>query len=89
MAIVSMGVTHIDRTFIADDNVLEDDRTVEVTDLGCEGMFARLSALVAPESFGRSTVNVSGTASRIASELINEAECLGQTWVNRIRLTQA
>jgi CRP-like cAMP-binding protein len=53
-------------------NVLEDGRTVEVANFGCEGMFGLLSALVTRESFGRYIVNVSGTASRIPFDRLNE-----------------
>nr|WP_244470301.1 Crp/Fnr family transcriptional regulator [Microvirga vignae] len=53
-------------------NVLEDGRTVEVANFGCEGMFGLLSALVTRESFGRYIVHVSGTASRISFEQLNE-----------------
>ncbi|PVE25489.1 Crp/Fnr family transcriptional regulator [Microvirga sp. KLBC 81] len=53
-------------------NVLEDGRTVEVANFGCEGMFGLLSALVTRESFGRYIVHVSGTASRIPFEQLNE-----------------
>jgi CRP-like cAMP-binding protein len=53
-------------------NVLEDGRTVEVANFGCEGMFGLLSALVTRESFGRYIVHVSGTASRVPIEKINE-----------------
>jgi len=53
-------------------NVLEDGRTVEVATFGCEGMFGLLSAFVSRESFGRYIVHVSGTASRIPSERLDE-----------------
>jgi CRP-like cAMP-binding protein len=53
-------------------NVLEDGRTVEVANFGCEGMFGLLSALVTRESFGRYIVHVPGTASRIPFEQINQ-----------------
>jgi CRP-like cAMP-binding protein len=53
-------------------NVLEDGRTVEVATFGCEGMFGLLSAFVSRESFGRYIVHVSGTASRIPFERLDE-----------------
>ncbi|WP_081928941.1 Crp/Fnr family transcriptional regulator [Microvirga sp. BSC39] len=53
-------------------NVLKDGRSVEVANFGCEGMFGLLSALVSRESFGRYIVHVSGTASRIRFERLNE-----------------
>jgi CRP-like cAMP-binding protein len=59
-------------------NVLEDGRTVEVANFGCEGMFGLLSALVTRESFGRYIVHVSGTASRIPFERVNEARITRQ-----------
>jgi CRP-like cAMP-binding protein len=59
-------------TIISLVNVMEDGRTVEVAVFGREGATGLMSALVTRESFGRYVVQVSGTASRIAVERMNE-----------------
>jgi CRP-like cAMP-binding protein len=53
-------------------NVLEDGSSVEVGVFGREGVLGLLSALVTREAFGRYVVQMSGTASRIPFERINE-----------------
>jgi CRP-like cAMP-binding protein len=53
-------------------NVMEDGGTVEVGVFGREGVLGLLSALVTREVFGRYVVQMSGTASRIAFERLNE-----------------
>ena len=51
---------------------MEDGGTVEVAVFGREGVLGLLSALVTREAFGRYIVQMSGTASRIAFERLNE-----------------
>src|SRR3712207_5694927 len=53
-------------------NVMEDGGVVEVAVFGREGVLGLLSALVTREAFGRYVVQVSGTASRIPFERLNE-----------------
>jgi CRP-like cAMP-binding protein len=53
-------------------NVMEDGGTVEVGVFGREGVLGLLSALVIREAFGRYVVQMSGTASRIAFERLDE-----------------
>jgi CRP-like cAMP-binding protein len=53
-------------------NVMEDGSTVEVGVFGREGVSGLLSALVTRESFGRYIVQMSGTASRVPYEHLNE-----------------
>lgn len=53
-------------------NVMEDGGTVEVALFGCEGVLGLLGALVTREAFGRYIVQMSGTASRISFERLNE-----------------
>ncbi|PVE23650.1 Crp/Fnr family transcriptional regulator [Microvirga sp. KLBC 81] len=53
-------------------NVLEDGRTVEVAVFGREGVLGLLSAQVTREAFGRYSVQMPGTASRIAVERLDE-----------------
>jgi CRP-like cAMP-binding protein len=53
-------------------NVMEDGGSVEVGVFGHEGVLGLLSALVTRESFGRYIVQMSGTASRIPFEHLNE-----------------
>src|SRR5215207_4891113 len=53
-------------------NVMEDGATNEVAVFGREGVVGLLSALVTREAFGRYIVQMSGTASRIAFERLNE-----------------
>jgi CRP-like cAMP-binding protein len=53
-------------------NVMEDGGTVEVGLFGCEGVLGLLGALVTREAFGRYIVQMSGTASRIPFEHLNE-----------------
>jgi CRP-like cAMP-binding protein len=53
-------------------NVMEDGATNEVAVFGCEGVVGLLSALVTREAFGRYIVQMSGTASRIAVERLDE-----------------
>ncbi len=53
-------------------NVMENDSSVEVVVFGREGVLGLLSALVTQEAFGRYVVQMSGTASRIAFERLNE-----------------
>jgi CRP-like cAMP-binding protein len=53
-------------------NVMEDGDTVEVGIFGREGVMGLLSAMVTREAFGRYVVQMSGTASRIAYERLNE-----------------
>jgi CRP-like cAMP-binding protein len=59
-------------TIIALVNVMEDGGTSEVAMFGREGATGLLSALVTREAFGRYVVHMSGTASRIAVERMNE-----------------
>jgi CRP-like cAMP-binding protein len=54
-------------------NVMEDGRFVEVASFGREGLFGLISVLVSRESFGRYTVHVAGTASRITLSRMQEA----------------
>src|SRR5215217_8626445 len=60
-------------------NVMEDGATNEVAVFGREGVAGLLSALVTREAFGRYVVQMSGTASRIAFERLNEVRntCAG------------
>src|SRR3954464_8473494 len=53
-------------------NVMEDGGTVEIGVFGYEGVLGLLSALVTREAFGRYIVQMSGTASRITFERLNE-----------------
>ena len=53
-------------------NVMEDGGSVEVSVFGREGVLGLRSALVTREAFGRYVVQMSGTASRIPFERINE-----------------
>jgi hypothetical protein len=53
-------------------NVMEDGGTVEVGVFGREGVLGLLSALVTREAFGRYIVQMSGTASRIQFERLDE-----------------
>jgi CRP-like cAMP-binding protein len=53
-------------------NVMEDGGTVEVGLFGREGVLGLLGALVTREAFGRYIVQMSGTASRIPFERLNE-----------------
>ncbi|MXQ12411.1 Crp/Fnr family transcriptional regulator [Microvirga makkahensis] len=53
-------------------NVMEDGGTTEVAVFGREGVVGLLSALVTREAFGRYIVQMSGTASRITFERLNE-----------------
>jgi CRP-like cAMP-binding protein len=53
-------------------NVMEDGGSVEVGVFGREGVLGLLSALVTREAFGRYIVQMSGTASRIPVERLNE-----------------
>jgi CRP-like cAMP-binding protein len=53
-------------------NVMEDGGAVEVGVFGREGVLGLLSALVTREAFGRYVVQMSGTASRIAFERLDE-----------------
>ncbi|MBL0408442.1 Crp/Fnr family transcriptional regulator [Microvirga aerilata] len=53
-------------------NVMEDGATNEVAVFGREGVVGLLSALVTREAFGRYVVQMSGTASRIPFERLNE-----------------
>ncbi|WP_152568707.1 Crp/Fnr family transcriptional regulator [Microvirga sp. BSC39] len=53
-------------------NVMEDGGTVEVGLFGCEGVLGLLGALVTREAFGRYIVQMSGTASRISFDRLNE-----------------
>jgi CRP-like cAMP-binding protein len=53
-------------------NVMEDGSTVEVGIFGREGVMGFLSALVTREAFGRYIVQMSGTASQIPFEHLNE-----------------
>jgi CRP-like cAMP-binding protein len=53
-------------------NVMEDGGTNEVAVFGREGVVGLLSALVTREAFGRYIVQMSGTASRITFERLNE-----------------
>ena len=54
-------------------NVMEDGATTEVAVFGREGAAGLLSPLVTREAFGRYIVQMSGTASRISFEHLNEA----------------
>ena len=53
--------------------ILENGGTVEMALFGREGMFGLISALVTRRSFGRYITQISGTASRITAERLNEA----------------
>jgi CRP-like cAMP-binding protein len=53
--------------------ILEDGGTVEMALFGREGMFGLFSALVTRQSFGIYVTQISGTASRIASDKLKEA----------------
>jgi CRP-like cAMP-binding protein len=53
-------------------NVMEDGATNEVAVFGREGVVGLLSALVTREAFGRYVVQMTGTASRIAFDRLNE-----------------
>jgi CRP-like cAMP-binding protein len=53
-------------------DVMEDGRLAEVAMFGREGLFGLLSAFVSREAFGRYVVQVSGTASRIPLDHIQE-----------------
>src|SRR3954469_6750288 len=53
-------------------NVMEDGGPVGVGLFGWGGVLGRLGALVTRESFGRYIVQMSGTASRISFERLNE-----------------
>jgi CRP-like cAMP-binding protein len=53
-------------------NIMEDGGSVEVGVFGREGVLGLLSALVTREAFGRYIVQLSGTASRIPFERLNE-----------------
>jgi CRP-like cAMP-binding protein len=53
-------------------NVMEDGGTTEIAVFGREGVVGLLSALVTREAFGRYIVQMSGTASRITFERLNE-----------------
>ncbi len=59
-------------TIISLVNVMEDGGTVEVGVFGREGVLGLLSALVTREAFGRYVVQLSGTASRIPFERLDE-----------------
>jgi CRP-like cAMP-binding protein len=54
-------------------NVMADGGTVEVAIFGREGVLGLTSALATREAFGRYVVQMSGTASRISFERLNEA----------------
>jgi CRP-like cAMP-binding protein len=54
-------------------NVMEDGRFVEVASFGCEGLFGLLSVIVSRESFGRYSVQIGGTASRISLDKMQAA----------------
>lgn len=53
--------------------ILENGGTVEMALFGREGMFGYVSTLVSRQSFGRYVTQVSGTASRILVDRLNEA----------------
>ena len=53
-------------------NVMEDGGSVEVGVFGCEGVLGLLGALVTREAFGRYIAQMSGTASRISFDRLNE-----------------
>ena len=53
-------------------NVMEDGGNVEVAVFGREGVFGLLAELATREAFGRYVVQMSGTASRMAFERLNE-----------------
>jgi CRP-like cAMP-binding protein len=53
-------------------NVMEDGGTTEIAVFGREGVVGLLSALVTREAFGRYIVQMSGTASRVPFERLNE-----------------
>jgi CRP-like cAMP-binding protein len=53
-------------------NVMEDGDTTEIAVFGREGVVGVLSALVTREAFGRYIVQMSGTASRVTFERLNE-----------------
>jgi CRP-like cAMP-binding protein len=52
--------------------VMEDGSSAEVALFGCEGVLGLASSLVTRESFGRYIVQLSGTASRIAIDRLEE-----------------
>ncbi len=54
-------------------NVMEDGTTIEVAVFGRGSVLGLLSALMTREAFGRYVVHVTGTASRIAVERLDEA----------------
>ena len=53
-------------------NMMEDGSTVEVAMFGREGVMGLLSSLVTKQAFGRFIVHMSGTASRMSIEGLNE-----------------
>ncbi len=53
-------------------NVMEDGGSVEVAVFGREGVFGLLAEIATREAFGRYIVQISGTASRVAFERLNE-----------------
>jgi CRP-like cAMP-binding protein len=60
-------------------NVMENGSTVEVGIFGREGVLGLLSAMVTREAFGRYIVQMSGTASRIPYERLNEVRTANPT----------
>src|SRR5919107_1366255 len=53
-------------------NVMEDGSTVEIGVFGREGVLGVVSALVTREAFGRYVVQMSGTATRVPYERLNQ-----------------
>jgi CRP-like cAMP-binding protein len=53
-------------------NVMEDGHTVEISVFGREGVSGVVSALVTREAFGRYVVQMSGTATRVPYERLNQ-----------------
>lgn len=53
-------------------NVMEDGGAVEVAVFGREGVFGLMAEVATRDAFGRYVVQMSGTASRIAFERLNE-----------------
>ncbi|WP_244470681.1 Crp/Fnr family transcriptional regulator [Microvirga massiliensis] len=54
-------------------NVMEDCRFIEVASFGRAGLIGLIGAIVSPESFGRYTVHIAGTGSRIAIAKMQKA----------------
>ncbi len=53
--------------------IMLDGKSAEMATFGCESLFGFVSAFISRNSFGRYIVQISGTASRIALDGMNEA----------------